>query len=416
MERTNIVDGVHLTNINTEKFSSSIFSITFLKPISKVNPSVMAILPYVLLRGSKNYDNLEKINQKLDSLYGAKIEPLVRKKGEHLCITFVTTFINSEFASNIDLLSEVYALLSEIIWNPLIENNEFNKAIVESEKTNLINRINSLKNDKRIYANAKMFEIMCGAEPYGLSRFGTVEQAEKITSENLFKEYNDIIKTSQVEIFYCGKENIKEVDLSKITPRQEEKVEIKTKFDKPNVKEVIESLDITQGKLSIGFRTNVTATDKNYPALTMFNTILGGSTNSKLFVNVRENMSLCYYASAGIDKIKGVMSINSGIEIKDFLVAKEAILKEFNDMLEGNFTTEDINSAKLTLLNNLDSSKDSPFALEDFYLTNSILKSNSDIELLKNDIDKISKGEIIDVGKSIFLDTIFFLKGVDNND
>lgn len=415
MEKIQITNGVNLTNILTDKFSSSLLSITFSKPISEVNPSVMSILPYILLRGSKKFENLTKINAKLDSLYGASIEPLIRKKGEYLCISFVATFINSDFASNEDLLEEVYDMVCEIIWNTLTENDEFNAEMLESEKNNLINRINNLKNDKRIYANTRMFEIMCSQEPYGLSRFGTTEQAENIDNKSLYKEYLNILDTAEVDIFYSGKENIKDIKLDKIKARNISEISIKTKFDKPNIKEVIETLDISQGKLSMGFRTNITANDENYPALAMFNTMLGGSTSSKLFENVREKMSLCYYASSGIDKIKGVMSINSGIEIKNFDIAKKAILKEFDDMQNGKFSDDEINSAKLTLINNLNSSKDDPFALEDFYLTNSILKCETSIDELKIATQKISKGDIINVAKNVFLDTIYFLKGEEND-
>lgn len=416
MNRTKISNGVHLTCINTDKFSTECFSLTFLRPIDTIDPSFMSILPYVLLAGCEKYPNIEKINQKLDFLYGAKIEPIVRKKGEFLCITFTCYIIDSKFANGENLLNSIFDMLLEIVYNPLVKNGSFDKDIVNSEKNNLINRINSIKNDKRVYANVRMFEIMCKNEPFGINQFGTVESVEKIDEFSLFTQYNDIIKNSQIEIFYCGVGDIKTLNFENFSNRSPQKIELNNTEYNPIPHEITENMNISQGKLSMGFRTNILATDKKYPALVLFNTIFGGSTSSKLFENVREAMSLCYYASSSIEKIKGVMSVNSGIEIENFKVAKDAILQQFEDMKSGEFSVEDINSAKLTVLNNLKSVKDSNLSLDDFYLSQAICEITDDIDKLIADIDIVSKQQIIDVANIVKLDTTFFLKGDVKND
>lgn len=411
MKRLKINDGVFLNHINTSKFESESLIITFTKPISECEASKMALLPYVLNSGSKNYPTSLLIQRKLKSLYGAVIEPSVRKKGEFLTISIASAFIKSKYTDGESLLLKVYDIAHDILFNPLVLDGSFDEKIVEAEKNNLIDLINSQKNDKRVYANRRMFEIMCKNEPYSLNKYGKATEVSKITAKNLFETYINVIETAEVNIFYSGSEKIENIDFSNFKARKELNYKTKTKFDKVNVNEVIETLDITQGKLSMGFRTNITANDEDYPALVMFNTMLGGSTSSKLFTNVREKMSLCYYASSNIDKIKGVMSINSGVEAANYKIAKEAILKEFEDMKKGEFTNEELISAKLTVVNNLKMAKDSTYATEDFYLTNALLKDNNDIDKLIEDIEKVSKGQIVAAANKVVLDTIYFLKG-----
>lgn len=416
LNRIEISQGVSLTSVETEKFNTETISVTFLRPISSINPSFMAILPYVLIAGCEKYQNIEKISQKLDFLYGAKIEPLIRKKGEFLCLTFVCDVIDSKFAKDENLLQNAFDLLLEILYKPLVINGSFDEKIVENEKNNLINRINSLKNDKIRYANNRMYEIMCKNEPFGINQLGTVESAEKIDKISLFENYNEIISNSMVEIFYCGSSDIRILDFSKFKARKCKEIEQSSVKIIPKTTEVVENMNISQGKLSMGFRTNITANDENYPHLMLFNTIFGGSTSSKLFENVREALSLCYYASSSVEKIKGVMCVNSGIEVENFEIAKKAILQQFTDIQDGNFTINDINSAKLTLLNNLKTAKDSKYSLEDFYLGQAICNNYGDIDELINKIDIVSKQQIIDASLEVKLDTIFFLKGDVNND
>ncbi len=406
-----MANGVYLQTLNTEKFNGETFFITFTKPISEVSPEKMAILPYILVAGSKDFPSAKILQRKLGSLFGASIEPLVRKKGEFLSISLACKFITGEFTGKIDILKEIYSLACEILFNPLINDDGFSEEILKNEKINLVNRINGIKNDKRVYANTRMFEIMCKNEPYSLNRFGEVSNAEKIDAKDLYQAYLDIISTSQVDICYIGAGDINSLDFSKFTERKEMNYETKTDFKVQNVKEVIEVLDISQGKLSIGLRTNTVATDSDYPALILMNTLFGASTSSKLFVNIREKMSLCYYASSNVEKIKGVMSINSGIEIENFEIAKTAILKEFDDVKQGNFTEDDIKSAKLTVINSLRTMKDTSYSLEEYYFSDKLSNSDTNIDELIEAIEKVSKHEIMDVSSKIVLDTIYFLKG-----
>lgn len=416
MNRIKISNGVNLTHINTEKFSTERFVLSFLRPISSVNPSFMSILPFVLLGGCKKFPSILELNKKLDSLYGSKIEPIVRKDGENLIISFLCDVINNDFTNNENLLEEVFNILLEIIYNPLVSEKKFNTEVVNSEKNNQISRINAMKNDKRVYANNRMLELMCKNEPFSISTFGTIENTEKINETNLYNEYLDVISNSKIELFYCGKNSVDSLNFDKITSNFSGELVVENNQYSPVCHEIIETLDISQGKLSMGFRTNMTASDDLYPALILFNTIFGGSTSSKLFENVREKMSLCYYASSRIDRTKSIMTVNSGIEIDKFEIAKKAILEQFNDVVIGNFTDEEINSAKLTVINSLRSSFDSSMAMESYYMTQIICSTNEEISTLISAIENCSKEQIMQAGSNIKLDTIYFLKGDEKND
>lgn len=414
IETREIAQGVHLHYLKTDKFKSQTLKISFTTKISKEYSTKMAIIPFILMQGSQKYPKASTLQTKLKSMYGSAIVPSVSKKGDFHTISLTSNCINKEYTEGTDLLLEIYEILLELIFEPLIKASAFDSKIVETEKNNLIQLINSQKNDKIVYANKRMIENMCKGENYSLCRFGDSDEALKITPENLYLYFIELLNTSKIDIMYLGNGEPKNLDFSKFTDREICNETVKSEYLNINVKEIIENDDITQGKLSIGLRTNVVSTDKDYPALALMNAILGGGTGSKLFRNVREKMSLCYYASSYVDKIYGVMNINSGIEIKDFDIAKKAILREFDDILKGEITQEEIANAKLTITNSLSSSKDEPGAILDYYFTNEITDSNRDIDELIKDIQKVSKDEVLEVCKKVKLDTIYFLKGDSN--
>lgn len=414
MNTREIVKGVNLHYLNTNKFQTQTLSIKFTQKITKENAGKTAIIPYVLLQGSKKYSTSTILQCKLKELYGAKIVPQVTKKGEYQTISLNCNFINHSYADGQNLLNEVYEILMELIFSPLVNSSKFDENIVKAEKNNLIDLIKSQKNDKIVYANIRMFENMCKNENYSLCRFGTEETVETITSENLYEFYINFLNTARIDISYIGSENPKDLDFKQFTEREMFKKVEKEDYENINVNEIIETMNVTQGKLSIGFRTNTISTDKDYPALLLCNTIFGGSTGSKLFRNVREKMSLCYYASSGVEKFKGVMSVNSGIENKDFDIAKNAILREFSDIQKGEITADEMESAKFTIVNNLKSMQDDQNAVLDYYFGNNLVNCDVNIDDLMKSVEKVSINEVVEVAKKIKLDTVYFLKGEAN--
>lgn len=172
-----------------------------------------------------------------------------------------------------------------------------------------------------------------------------------------------------------------------------------------------ESLPVTQSKLSLGFRTGVTGSHAAYPAMMLFNCIFGGGVQSKLFRQVREAQSLCYYASSTLEKQKGVLAVASGIASESFDAAREEILRQLSETQQGHITAGELDAARRTVLAGLRVSQDSPAALENFWLSQNLLGLTWGLETLQEKIAAVTLDEVVDAANRVRLDAVYFLKG-----
>ena len=298
--RTQILPGVYLTAVQSDKFKTGCFSLNLLRPMKKEEAAANALIPSVLLRGSVQHPDIASISAKLDELYGASIGTLIRKKGEVQLVGFYCDYVQDEYVQE-PVFAPLMEFLSELLFSPRLENGAFPAGVVESEKQNLLNAMLARINDKRSYANSQLLRTMCAGQPYGVPRIGEPEDLDEITPQSLYAHYRQILGTSRVEMFYMGSlapEQVTEVlrQTLQALPRAGQVVPVGTTpapAARP-VQEKTERLDVTQGKLSLGFFTDITANDPRYPALVLAATVFGGGATSKLFTNVREQMSLCY--------------------------------------------------------------------------------------------------------------------------
>lgn len=411
---SSLADGITLTCMQAKQFKTSVLSVTMTVPLSK-NNGFAAILPHVLLRGTQNYPDMLSLSRKLDTLYGARIVPLIRKAGANLAIGFIADVIDERFAQD-NLTNEVIDLLYELINKPALENGYLLNEYVESEKQNLIDRIARLKSDTRSYVVRRMREIMYENEPFGLCEYGDIEQIQNINAQNLTEYLKEIIDTCPMQIFYCGSVNQNEIaekfksafSFKKCNKKPAENIILPAQSEP---KYITETMPVSQGKLAMGLRTNVTATDDNYPAIMLFSTILGGYTGSRLFKHVREKLSLCYYASCGIDKFTGGMTITSGIENKNAEIVQKEILSQIDDMKNGNITEQELFDAKRNILDLLKSMNDSPLTLESYFQSGIMNNLSLSLDNLSEQIHLTSLQDVIKVGQNIKLDTIYFMKG-----
>lgn len=415
MTRTKLAEGVYLTYLPARKFKTSLLSAQFAVPIRQETASAYALLPAVLRRGTVTYPDMGSLSARLDRLYGARIDYTVRKKGENQCVGFVASFIDDSFAPGGEkLLEPVADLLGELICDPATERGRFVPAYFESEKTNLIDAIRSLINDKRDYADSRLLWEMCAGEPYGISRLGSEETAEKLQLRKLYAQYGQLIATSRLELFYSGsadenrvvralrsafstlpRENILDVAIPQDHPAREE------------VRTVVEELDVTQGKLGMGFSCGSSDT----AALLMGNTLFGGSSNSKLFLNVREKLSLCYYASSLYHRQKGLITVSSGIEFDNYQKAYDEILAQLAAVQNGDLEDWELEGARSTLLNAYASMGDSQGKLENFYLGQAVTGQSETPEDLAAQVRQVTPERIFKAMKTVKLDTVYFLRG-----
>ena len=416
--RTEILPGVYLTAVQSDKFKTGCFSLNLLRPMKKEEAAANALIPSVLLRGSETCPDIASISAKLDELYGASVGTLVRKKGEVQLVGFYCDYVQDEYVDE-PVFAPLMAFLAELLLNPQLENGAFPEAVVDSEKLNLENAMLSRINDKRTYAASQLIRTMCAGQPYGIPRIGEPEDLKNITAKSLYAHYRDLLATSRVELFYMG--SLSPAAVTKVLqaalaelPRAEVFVPVGT-TPAPQarpVQEKTDRLDVTQGKLSLGFFTDITAKDPRYPALVLAATVFGGGATSKLFTNVREKMSLCYYASASFEKFKGVLSVSSGVEFSKLETAKTEILRQLEACKAGDITDDELESARGYLVSDLKIAMDSPGRLDDYYMGQILLEQDGTMEDLASAITRVTKQEAADAIQALRLDTIYALEGV----
>ena len=417
--RTEILPNVFLTCMQSEKFKTGCVSLSLLRPLRREEVAANALIPSVLLRGCMGYPDMQQISAFLDAHYGASVGTLVRKKGEVQTTGFYADFLEDQFAlDGEEILAPMIAFVCNLLLRPVLENGRFSAAYVEGEKQNLINAIESRINDKRSYVMSQLLKAMCGDEAYGIPRLGDVEDVERLDAEALYQQYRRIITQSQIEIFYHGR-----CDAAKVIGMLQEalrelprgKVDhfgTQTCRNACIVREVREALDVTQGKLAMGLRLGCTAADPEYPAALLMNAVFGSGVTSKLFLNVREKMSLCYYASSSLEKFKGVMVISSGIEFQNYETAREEILRQLELCCQGDITEEELESARTYLLSSLKTGMDSPARLDDYSLGQVILGTEGTMEDLAEQLRAVTKTQVIEAARRVGLDTVYFLEGV----
>lgn len=419
--RKEIMPYVNLTCIRTQKFKTGCFSVNLLTKLSKDTASKNALLPRVLRRGTAMHPDMESIAAALDELYGARIEPVVRKRGEVHSFGFYADFADDDFLpAKEGILEKMADLVGEMLLSPKTWDGRLKPEYVDSERTNLIDEISAEINDKRQYSTRRLIELMCSKEAYGTGRLGTEATARKITAAGLTKYYRQILSQSPIEIIYCGSADEPRVELAMKhafagIPRGMIDMDIGTEvyFDRPSQKErsYTDHMDVTQGKLAIGFRLGEVMRAPNYAALIVFNAIFGGGLTSKLFLNVREKLSLCYYASSVIEKHKGIMVVSSGIEFSKYEQTLNEIMAQLDAVRNGDIADWELDSAKKAVMTSYRTIMDQPNSIESYFFDQTV----TDLKLMPDDMavlaDCVTVAEVQKVAQSVICDTVYFLAG-----
>lgn len=416
--RQMILPDVYLTAVRSDKFKTGCMSLSILRPLRREEASANALIPSVLLRGSERYPDMTSISEFLDERYGASIGTLIRKKGEVQAVGFFSDFLEDAFALQGEaVLEEMVNFLGEVLLQPHLENGRFSSAFVEGEKQNLTNTIEARINDKRSYVLHQLLRTMCRDEDYGIPRLGDAEDVAKLDAGSLYRQYRNILTHSSIEIFYlgrCGADRVAELLRGALRDLPRGPVEpfgTRVIRQAERVSEAEEHLDVTQGKLAMGLRLGCTAADETYPAALLMNTVFGAGVTSKLFLNVREKLSLCYYASSTLEKFKGVMVISSGVEFADFGAARAEILRQLDECRKGNISDEELESARTYLLSSLRTGMDSPGRQDDYSIGQVILGRGGTMEDLANELKTVTKEQVSQAAARVSVDTVYLLKG-----
>ena len=413
-----IKKGIKLHEIQTDKFKTNLIAVFLTMPITRENVTKNALISAVLRRGSKNMPTLAQISKDMEEMYGASFNCGIDKTGDNHVLKFYIETINDNYIPQKDenMLKTAIEKLLEIIFNPLIENNSFKQEYIDQEKENIKRIINGKADNKARYAFDRCLEEMYKDKSYGLYKYGYIEDLEKITAENLYKYYKKMISECKIDIFVSG--NVDEVtkiveeneNIQKLPDREPQYILNKIE-EKENVeeKEIIEEMDVTQGKIVIGADLHLEDESQMYDAV-VYNAILGGSANSKMFQEVREKASLAYTAGSNYIRYKSNIFIKCGIEIKNYQKAMEIIKKQLEDMKNGIFTDEDIANAKKGIISVIKSIDDEQDTQITYLFGHELTNITTTEEEYMEKINKVSKENIIKVAKSIAINTVYFLK------
>ncbi len=412
--------GVALTALQTDKFKSSCLSLTLFAPLERQSVTANALLPSVLRRGTQNHPDTQSLAAALDELCGGTLEARVRRQGELQCIGFVGSFLDDAFSPDGTAILEPAAeLLGQLLLKPTLENGVFRSDYVTGEGNNLADRIRAQINEKRQYSIKRLSELMCEGEPYALDKLGDADEAARITPQQLWQHYQQLLRTAPIHLYYCGSAPVERVEqalknaLSGLPQRSVAMCPAcGAQMPVGQVRCFDEAMDVTQGKLVLGWRTGgVTMSSPEYPALLVLNAVYGGTTISKLFMNVREKLSLCYFASSMLDKQKGLMLVSSGIEFEKYGQAKEEILAQFDACCSGDFTTQELESARRAVVSSLTACLDSQGRLEDYWLGQSAAGQAQRPDELARAVEHVTAQQVVEVAGKMALDAIYFLKG-----
>jgi len=416
--KTELLPGVTLRCYPDDRFKQGRLSLQFVRKMCREEAAMNALLPALLLQGTKNYPDARAVTIRLDELYGASVGTLTRRVGDYQTTGLSMAFLDDRFSLGGEpVLAPVVELARELLFAPATENGVFVKEYLENEKRNLIAAIEAQRNDKRLYAATQLTQHMCRADSLGVPRLGTAEDVKAITAEGLYAHYEKILRESRLELFYVGSAQPNYVAqlLTKMLrdlPRDYIPLPPQGDFQDAGGGELEETLDVMQGKLCMGFVTPATLRTKDFAAMQVANTLFGGGMTSKLFMQVREKLSLCYDIGSSYHGSKGILSVSAGIDCQKKEQVKEEILHQLQLVCDGEFTEEELHAAKQAICTSLQTTHDSTGSIESYYSTTALSGLGMTPAEYIRAVEQVSREQVAELAKTVTLHTVYFLKGV----
>lgn len=401
----------------TDQFKTYSISVYVGLPLAESTVTPTALIPFVLRRGTERYPETKQFRERLDNMYGAGLGFDIYKRGDYQIVQFRMDIIEDSYVpGNEKLLRQGLEFLGETLTRPALENGHFRTKYVDSEKATLQKRLESIINDKIKYAAERCIEEMCKHEPYRFHPLGKIDALEQISSDTLYEHYQTWLRTAPIDIYIVGNTTLQDVQPlieQSFALERPQTAMYALRSSNPDVKEVnqvVERLDVNQGKLNMGLRAYITYADDQYPSALMYNGIFGGYPHAKLFTNVREKASLAYYASSRLDGHKGILTVQSGIEIGNYEKAVSIIKKQLESMVAGDISDTELNQTKAMITNQLREIQDSAFETIGFDFNNILSGADRTASSLIDAVANVGKEDIQRVASGVKLDTIYFLR------
>lgn len=412
-----LTPGVMLRCFQDKRFKQSALSVQFVRPMCREEAALNALLPAVLLRGCENYPDLRDIILRLDDLYGASVGALVRRVGDCQTTGLHAGFIDERYAlQNDEILAPMVDFLRQLLFRPVLENGAFRRDYVESEKRNLIATIESQINDKRAYAGSQMIKKMCAGDSFGIPRLGEKAEVAAITPQSLYAHYRKVLTESPVQLFYVGSADPERMARLLKAVFAESAVRMplpeQTAYHDSGKGDYTEQMDVTQGKLCMGFVTDITLASADFAAMQVLNALYGAGMTSKLFMQVREKLSLCYDISSGYHSSKGIFTVSAGIDFDQYQRVRQEVMAQLEACCNGQIEEEELEAGKQALLAQLQSTHDSPGAIEGYYATAALSGLKLTPAEYMQQVAAVTVQDAARVARSLQLHTVYFLKGV----
>ncbi len=416
LERCAIGDGIYVNFVENDRYKTNYISFFFVTPLNKKTASYNTLLSRVLTRSSEKYRTQRELNQALDLCFDADLTADTAKVGEwHTLAVSLCTLDNAYALEGENITAQGLEILREVLFRPNLQDGAFLPSHVESEKKLALDEICSLVNHKARWAKERMTELMCRKEAYSTLAIGHKGEIKKITPQSLAEYYHELLRTARVEIFFVGRfcrEDMRQATqdmFQKIVREPRALPEIAVRTQVKEVLEVTEEMDIAQANLVMGFRTGCSLADSDWRAMSVYNSILGGSLTSKLFCNLREKMSLCYHVSSSPDALKGIMLIYAGIAPENRDVAVKEALRQMDEIRAGNITDEEMENARGALIHAMNGLGDNPSVLAEWYLPRVLIGQIQTPGQIVAQLRRIQKEDVVKVSEKIVLDTVYTL-------
>ncbi len=417
LDRQKIADGVYFNTVRDERFKTVRITVNAYLPMKKETAAENALLSQVLTRSCNRYRTLTELSRRLGYLYGTSLYGGVSKTGDAQRVTISAAALDDRYTAAGETISaEVSALICDVLFDPYVSDGAFVSSELEQERRQLFDLIDSEFNDKQTYARECCNRLMCEGEPYGLPRYGDRECISQVSGKSLYSAWKNLLENAIFEIMYVGctdSRNAMQTFSKAFAGRKAAPAELKHVLvsapAQPRFFE--ESMGLSQSKLVMGFRTGIAEDVCDTTAMRLACTVLGSTASSKLFNNVREKLSLCYYCSSQYNRLKGILLIQSGVESENIEKAREAILHEIEDMKNGNISDFELNAAKLAACDSFRSMTDTVEGLESWYTSQLLFKSANTVEEEIERFKKVTKSEVVGAVRSVALDTVFVLRG-----
>lgn len=417
IDRREIAPGVFFSTVKDSRFKTMKIVAVALLPLKKDTVAANALLSQVMTRSCKDYPDFTQLSRKLSALYGASLTGGVQKIGEMQALSFSVSGLDDRYALTPESISEELSkILCKVLFEPLTQGEAFDSEETEQERRQLIEFADSELSDKRVYASNRLLEVMCSGEAYGLRKYGSVDLINEVTPEDLYKAWKQMLSGATFEIFFVGdssSDTARNVFTQQFSKVEREVLYLSTLNIKKSesVLEHTETMDVSQAKLMMGYRTECAGSDEGVTAMRLMCTILGGSANSKFFTNVREKQSLCYYCASRYQRAKGIMTVESGVEFENIEKTRKAIEAEIEALKQGDITDDEIKFAKLFVANSFVSICDNVGGIVGWYTSQLGDGKLLSVEEAIEEFNAVTKEQIVEAANKLTLDTVYVLKG-----